>query len=75
MEYSVNVDNLTIRDIIDLQEAGGDIRKLLPIYARVLVLPEGVDILDLPAKHLRIIAQSIVDEMTEDNKLGKSGKR
>jgi hypothetical protein len=75
MNYTVNTDNLTIRDIIALQETAGDIRKLLPIYEKVLVLEEGVTILDLPAKHLRLIAQAIVEGMVEDNKLGKSEKR
>jgi len=75
MNYTVNADNLTIRDIIDLQEAGGDLRKLIPIYEKVIVLEDGASVLDLPAKHLKVIAQAIVAEMTDDTNLGKSGKR
>jgi hypothetical protein len=75
MNYTVNADNLTIRDIIALQEAGGDLRKLIPIYEKVLVLEDGASVLDLPAKHLKVIAQAIVAEMTDDANLGKSGKR
>ena len=63
MQYTVNSDNLTIRDLIEIQEAGSDIRKMIPIYERCLNLPEGKSILDLPAKHLKLIAQAIVAEM------------
>ncbi len=64
MQYTVNPDALTIRDLIAIQEAGNDIRKMIPIYERCVVLPEGKSILDLPAKHLKLIAQAIVAEMT-----------
>lgn len=64
MQYTVNSDNLTIRDLIEIQEAGSDIRKMIPIYERCLNLPEGKSILDLPAKHLKLIAQAIVAEMS-----------
>lgn len=66
MQYTVNSDALTIRDLIALQEAGGDIKKQLPIFERCLNLPEGKSILDLPAKHLKLIAQAIVEEMAAD---------
>ena len=64
MQYTVNSDALTIRDLIAIQEAGNDIRKMIPIYERCLNLPDGKSILDLPAKHLKLIAQAIVAEMT-----------
>ena len=63
MQYTVNSDALTIRDLIAIQEAGSDIRKMIPIYERCLNLPEGQSVLDLPAKHLKLIAQAIVAEM------------
>jgi hypothetical protein len=65
-QYTVNADNLTIRDIIAIQNANGDIGALMPIYAKCIELPEGMDVLDLPAKHLKAIAQAIVKEMTAD---------
>ena len=64
MQYTVNSDALTIRDLIEIQEAGSDIRKMIPIYERCLNLPKGKSILDLPAKHLKLIAQAIVAEMS-----------
>lgn len=64
MQYIVNSDALTIRDLIEIQEAGSDIRKMIPIYERCLNLPEGQSVLDLPAKHLKLIAQAIVAEMS-----------
>lgn len=64
MQYTVNSDALTIRDLIEIQEAGSDIRKMIPIYERCLNLPEGQSVLDLPAKHLKLIAQAIVAEMS-----------
>ena len=70
MQYTVNSDNLTIRDLIAIQEAGSDIKKMIPIYERCLNLPEGQSVLDLPAKHLKLIAQAIVKEMTADDSLG-----
>lgn len=65
-QYTVNADALTIRDVIAIQNAGGDISALMPIYAKCIELPEGMDVLDLPAKHLKVIAQAIVKEMTAD---------
>ena len=65
-QYTINVDKLTIRDVIAIQNAGGDISALMPIYAKVIELPEGTDVLDLPARHLKAIAQAIVQEMTAD---------
>ena len=70
MQYTVNSDALTIRDLIAIQEAGSDIRKMIPIYERCLNLPEGKSVLDLPAKHLKLIAQAIVAEMTADDSMG-----
>ena len=56
--------------LMNAQEAGSDIRKMIPIYERCLNLPEGQSVLDLPAKHLKLIAQAIVKEMTADDSLG-----
>ena len=67
MQYTVNSDNLTIRDLIAIQDAGNDIKKMIPIYERCLNLPEGKSVLDLPAKHLKLIAQAIVKEMMADD--------
>ena len=65
-QYTVNVQNLTIRDVIALQSAGSDISAQMSIYAKCLDLPEGFDVLDLPATHFKAIAQAIVKEMTAD---------
>jgi hypothetical protein len=67
MQYTVNSENLTIRDLIAIQDAGNDIKKMIPIYERCLNLPEGMSVLDLPAKHLKLIAQAIVKEMMADD--------
>lgn len=67
MQYTVNSDNLTVRDLIALQEAGSDIRKVIEIYERCINLPEGKSILDIPAKHLKLIQEAIVAEMTGTN--------
>jgi hypothetical protein len=65
-QYTINVQKLSIRDVIALQNAGADIGAQMPIYAKCLNLPEGFDVLDLPATHLKVIAQAIVKEMTSD---------
>lgn len=67
MQYTVNSDSLTVRDLIALHEAGSDIRKVVEIYERCIKLPEGVNIFDIPAKHLKLIQEAIVAEMTGTN--------
>lgn len=67
-QYNVSVSTLKIRDIIAIQTASttGDMKTLIDIYSKCIELPEGVDFLDLPAKHLQVIAQAIIKEMSAD---------
>lgn len=65
--YTIDADKLTIRDVIAMQKSSGDIESLLPILKKCVTTDDGRDVDDLPAKHLRIISQTIVKQMQGDS--------
>lgn len=65
--YTIDADRLTIRDLIAMQKASGDIAEQLPILRKCVIIDGGGDIEDLPAKHLRIISQTLLKRISDDS--------
>lgn len=65
-EYIIDVDRLTIRDMLAMQEAqkSGDIQDMMPLFERCLILPEGKTIYELPARHFKPIIEGILRELS-----------
>jgi hypothetical protein len=70
--YTIDADKLTIRDAINLQKAGtsGDIEQAMPILRKCVIVDDGRDLEDLPARHLRIIMQELSKRLGADASLG-----
>lgn len=66
-EYTIDVDQLTIRDLvlIDKAKSTGNFDDMLKVFDRCLILPEGKTIFDLPARHYKSIINAIQAEMIE----------
>lgn len=65
--YTIDADKITIRDMIALSKAGGDIESALPILRKCVITDDGRDVEDLPARHLRLIMQALMKRLSDDS--------
>lgn len=63
--YTIDADRLTIRDMMTLSKAGtaGDMTAILPILEKCVIIDDGRNVEDLPAKHLRIIIEALTKKL------------
>lgn len=65
--YTIDADKVTIRDMVTLQKNSGDIEAVLPILRKCVVVDDGREVDDLPARHLRVIATTLVKKLSGDD--------
>lgn len=63
--YTIDVDRLTIRDMMTLSIAGtaGDMTTILPILEKCVITDDGRKVEDLPGKHLKIIIEALTKKL------------
>lgn len=64
--YTIDADKITIRDVIALRKAGTDIEAQIPILRKCVIVENGGDIEDLPARHLALISKALVEKIAGD---------
>lgn len=64
--YTIDADKVTIRDMVTLQKNSGDIEAVLPILRKCVIVDDGREVDDLPARHLRVIATTLVKKLSGD---------
>lgn len=62
MQYTIDADMITIRDLIALQDVGNDSAKQIAILRKAVIV-EGGEFEDIPARHFRKIIQTILAEL------------
>lgn len=65
--YTIDADKVTIRDMVTLQKNSGDIEAVLPILRKCVIVDDGREVDDLPARHLRVIATTLVKKLSGDD--------
>jgi hypothetical protein len=66
MQYTIDADKITIRDLIALQSIGNDMQKQIDILKKAVIVEGGV-FEDIPARHFKKIIASILQEMAPDS--------
>lgn len=63
--YTINEDNLTIRDLMTLSKAGkaDDIESIIVLLEKCVVTDDGRKVEELPAKHLRLIVNAMTKRL------------
>lgn len=64
MEYTINPDNFTIRDMIAIQKLAkgdGDLESIIVILERCVSIDGGGSVQDLPAAHFKIIMSKLTE--------------
>lgn len=65
--YTIDADKVTIRDMVTLQKQSGDIEAILPILRKCVIVDDGRIVDDLPARHLRAIATTLMKRLNGDD--------
>lgn len=68
--YTIDADQVTIRDLMTLQKSGSDLEAILPILQKCVVTDDGRPVADLPATHLRKLITALVKRLSTDDTLG-----
>jgi len=65
MHYTIDADQITIRDLIALQTAGNDNARQIDILKKAVIV-EGGEFEDIPARHFKKIISAILAELSPD---------
>ena len=65
MQYTIDADKITIRDLIALQNVGNDSAKQIDILKKAVIV-EGGEFEDIPARHFKKIVAAILSELSPD---------
>jgi hypothetical protein len=80
IEYTIDIDQLTFRDIIAFQKVKNneDLEHVLPILEKCVIVSDGRSLQDLPFRHFNAICAAVlkkVSEADDEDSMGNSERR
>ena len=79
IEYTIDIDQLTFRDIIAFQKVknNDDLLQVVPILEKCVIVADGRSLQDSPFRHFNIICAAVLEKVknADDTDLGNSERR